>query len=347
MVASPTRIPGILRGRAAGRVLLAGALGLVLAGPAAAGAAAAGPEAPAGPIQISLAARVQATRPDVSLGEVAAVGGSDPAAVARVAALRLGALPGDGSPVRLDRGALQRWIRARTGLDGAAIVWSGAAVTEVRLSIREIGAEALVEAAVAAVRDAAARRGLRPEIRVARAPRPARVPAGDAVLSARPIGPEALKARRVVVWVEVSANGKVARAVPVSLDVSTFGPGYVAARQLAAGQALDATALAVREVEWTGRDVLPVRETALGELRLLRPMGDGDVLTRSHAEPLPLVRRGARATLRQTLGHIALESAVEVLEDGRGGQPVRVRVATSSAPILARVTGPDRVEVVP
>lgn len=348
MAPGSTLVGGIRRRDAAARARQVATVALALVGTAAAAEVRpAGPEAQRRPIRVALAARVEAKRPEVTLGDVAEVSGADRAAVARLAGLRLGALPGDGSPIRLERSVLERWIRARTGIAGAAIGWEGAPASDVRLSFTEVSGEVLAEQAAAAVREAAARQGVRPEITIGRVPRAVRIPAGALTMRARRLGAEALRARRVAVWIDLSVDGRFARAVPVSLDVSSFGPAYVATRRLAAGQVLDGAVLAVRDVDWTGRDVLPARETAPDGFRLLRPMAEGDVLTRTHAEPVPLVKRGARATLRQSRGRIELESAVEVLEDGRRGQPVRVRAAISSAPIVARVIGPDRVEVGP
>jgi flagella basal body P-ring formation protein FlgA len=44
-------------------------------------------------------------------------------------------------------------------------------------------------------------------------------------------------------------------------------------------------------------------------------------------------------------GGIRMEGRVEVLEDGRIGQSVHVRLPGATEAILARVTGPGRVEV--
>lgn len=59
----------------------------------------------------------------------------------------------------------------------------------------------------------------------------------------------------------------------------------------------------------------------------------------------PAVARGNLASLRSVSGAIALESRVEVLDDGVVGQDVHVRLPGANEAILARVTAPGRVEV--
>ena len=59
----------------------------------------------------------------------------------------------------------------------------------------------------------------------------------------------------------------------------------------------------------------------------------------------PAVVRGNLASLRSVSGAIALESRVEVLDDGVVGQDVRVRMPGANEAIVARVTAPGRVEV--
>lgn len=77
------------------------------------------------------------------------------------------------------------------------------------------------------------------------------------------------------------------------------------------------------------------------ELTLL---GTADT-TRTSGGPAPRLERGRWATLRAHEGLVTLERKVEVLEDGLEGQAVRVRAAGSRQVMLARITGPDTVEV--
>ncbi len=60
----------------------------------------------------------------------------------------------------------------------------------------------------------------------------------------------------------------------------------------------------------------------------------------------PAVARGAFAAMAAHSGGVAVETRVEVLQDGEPGQQVRVRMATASTSILARVLASGRVEAI-
>ncbi len=57
------------------------------------------------------------------------------------------------------------------------------------------------------------------------------------------------------------------------------------------------------------------------------------------------VVRGEWATLRTSCGVVSLERRVQVLQDGRPGQAVRVKVSGATMSILAQVTGAHAVEI--
>jgi flagellar basal body P-ring formation protein FlgA len=63
-------------------------------------------------------------------------------------------------------------------------------------------------------------------------------------------------------------------------------------------------------------------------------------------EPLAVVR-GDWARLRSSEGAITLESRVEVLQDGRPGQRIRVRQQGASTALFARVLAPGQLELAP
>lgn len=58
-----------------------------------------------------------------------------------------------------------------------------------------------------------------------------------------------------------------------------------------------------------------------------------------------LVQRGQWASLRSGSGAVSLEARVEVLQDGRLGDSVRVRQPGAAAGVIARVTGPAQLEL--
>jgi flagellar basal body P-ring formation protein FlgA len=171
------------------------------------------------------------------------------------------------------------------------------------------------------------------------------IPAGRLEFRARPPSQADLLAKRLSLWVEIWVDEHLVRTVPVGFELSAFGPAYVAGRSQSAGEILEPSNLEVREVEWSGRDLLPVESSTRQALRLRRPLEAGAVLTRAHVEPAPALTQGAWATLHVRQGLVDLEGRVEVLQDGRTGQMVRVKLPGASASILARVTGPESVEV--
>jgi flagella basal body P-ring formation protein FlgA len=198
-----------------------------------------------------------------------------------------------------------------------------------------------------ALRALLARDGARVEVDVARAPRDVVVPRGAVELKVRPLSQGAVPAKRQAVWVDIWVGGRFVRTVTVDAEVSVFRPALVASAEQRPGEVLERSRLSVREVEVSGRRAPPVDPASPEPLRVRRPLPAGATVTRADVEPAPLVTRGHLATLRGGGGLVRLETRVEVLEDGRPGQLVRVKVPNSTGPVLARVTGLGTVEVQP
>jgi flagella basal body P-ring formation protein FlgA len=298
------------------------------------------------PVRIELRPSVKVKRARVTLGEVATLTTLDLSTLQRLDALPIGLVPRSGQAVRLERARLSRWIRAHTRLDAGQIDWAGPEVTEVRLETCDVSGEAIASRAEESLREVVSRNGLRAELKLVNAPGQQKVPAGRVELQARPPSRAELLARSVSVWIDVRVDGRTVRALPVDFELTVYGPGYVAARSQLAGQPLAPDSLEVREVEWTGRDLLPVEVGPGQPLRLRRPVEAGAVLTRGHVERAPVVTEGGMATLHAHQGLVELESRVEVLQDGQPGETVRVKLPSASTSILARVAGPGDVEVV-
>jgi len=79
--------------------------------------------------------------------------------------------------------------------------------------------------------------------------------------------------------------------------------------------------------------------------QLRRTLKAGDVLTDASVEPAAAVVRGNWARMQTHSGDVLIENRVEVLQDGRAGQLVRVRVPSSREEVIARVTGPGELEL--
>jgi flagella basal body P-ring formation protein FlgA len=342
-----SRAPRFVGPSAARAIAVAATLLVGTAAPSAEPGRLARPDGSSGraPIRIELRARVEVERGLVLLGDVAHLSGSDGAGLRDLQALPLGRAPGAGRPLRLERDDLMRWIRARTGIDPARVEWSGAEASELRLAVHRLAWDVIAERAVASVREALSGRGLRAEIHSSGEARDIDVPAGPVELNARPVPQEAALARRLTVWVDVVVAGRFVRTVPVALQLSVFGPAYVAKEGSPPGSRVVPSNLEEREVEWSGRASPPVGDTSVASLRLRRPLAAGEPLTRAQVETAPLVSRGEWATLHATQGLVHVESRVEVLQDGFSGQTVRVRLPRASGVFAARVTGTGTVEV--
>jgi flagellar basal body P-ring formation protein FlgA len=89
-------------------------------------------------------------------------------------------------------------------------------------------------------------------------------------------------------------------------------------------------------VETLGREAFRTR-------RALQP---GELVKARDVEGLPAVLRGQWASLRSGAGAVTLEARVEVLQDGRPGDRVRVRQPGATAAVVAKVIAPGQLEVV-
>lgn len=323
-------------------------------------------------LRIELRPAVEAPHADVTLGEVANMTSRSLPLLQQLMALPIGQLPRNGDAVQLDRQAVRQWVRVRFGLAPEQMAWSGPALATVRLAMTRVTGDQLAEVARTRLVAGLQASGLRAEVAAVQVPRDVMVPGGQVTLSPRSAPPVLASAwasqrgdtappRRQTVWVDLWVDGRFARAVAVAFEVDLYGPGYVAVRDLAAGQTVavgrtDSDALALRDVNWSAGATRPVpaargamEETgskAEGQaMRLRHPMNAGQTLTRADVEPQPSVVRGNFATLRTQQGAIALESRVEVLQDAALGQAVRVKLPSASTSIVARVTGAGNVEV--
>lgn len=335
-------------GRAAFAAAALGAAAILLASPAHGDGRLAARPAAAAPVAIEVKGEVEVRGSTVALGEVATIVAPSAEAHGRLAALPLGAAPEPGGTVVLERARLERWVRARAGRDAGAVAWAGPAETRVRRAARELSGEELVRFAAAALEDAAGREGARAEVHVREVPRSIAVPVGALRVTARPVAAGSLLSRHVLVSLELRVDERPVRTIGIGVEVEVRGPAYVAAGPLPPrAAATEPGAFAVEEVRWTGLAAVPVARGGLAGLRLRRRIEAGTALTRADVEPAPVVSRGSWASLQARRGLVELEARVEVLDDGRPGDLVRVQSSSSSRAFLARVTGAGTVEAQP
>lgn len=310
-------------------------------------------------VSIELRPLVRVERASVRLGDIAFLTSRDLPTLRRLMALPIGTAPRAGSPVTLDRDTVVRWVEARSGLqfaDGApGIRWGGASETSIETAAQEVPGEAVVEAARSVLLGWLSQRSVRAEVQPVSSARDLILPAGVPVLRVRPLASQSQPSRRMLVWVDAWVDDRFVRTTAVTFEVNAWAPLPVATESMRSGSQVDAVLLRgateSREVDLTnirhGTPVSSGAELDAGRQRLRRPLKSGEVLTNAHLEPAPAVVRGNWAHLQAGSGAVSVESRVEVLQDGRTGQLVRVKVPGSSGEVMARVTGPGQVEVQP
>lgn len=319
-------------------------------------------------ISIELRPQVKVEQGHVRLGDVAFLTARDLPTLRRLMALPLGPAPRPGSPAILDRETIVRWVEARSGMqtvDSAlrvqrpAILWSGATETEIESASQQLPGETVVNAARLALLNWLSQRSVRAEVEPVSTARDISLPPGTPTLRVRPLTGQVQPTRRMLVWVDAWVDDRFVRTTAVTFEVGAWAPLAVATAGVERGANVDPIVLRgateAREVDLTTlRQGTPIAADARsgngladGGQRLRRPLRPGEVLTSAHLEARPAVTRGNTAHLLARSGDVSVESRVEVLQDGREGQLVRVKVPGSSGEVLARVTGPGQVEVQP
>lgn len=251
----------------------------------------------------------EVSRETVKLGDVARLNSPDLALMRSLVDLPVGRAPAAGQAAVVQRDVLEAWVRRR--LPGEqSLEWRGAEQSRVSRLSRELQPDEIGKAAVQALRSWLADRGIEGEVQVRHAIRAVPVPAGEIRLQVRSLE-HAQLGPRMLVWVDAWAGGNYIRSVPVSLAVAwTEPPLSSALHSPSAGSVGRGTgASAISEQPW--------------------------------------VLRGEWASLRTIAGAVLLESRVEVLQDGRRGQKVRVRQPGAAALVFAKVVAPGELELAP
>jgi flagella basal body P-ring formation protein FlgA len=178
------------------------------------------------------------------------------------------------------------------------------------------------------------------------------LPAGHLQFRARALPENIAPTKHMLMWVDVMADGRFVRAVPVSFEVSVFVTGWAVKQAVMTGSRIAIGAVEPREVDVTaadfGGDVVRRQEDTFsspGEVVLLRAdLRPGEVLTWKNAVPAPMVARGEPAMLRMHNEAIEVESRVLVLQDGFLGQTVKVKASGAKGAVAATVIGSGMVE---
>ena len=263
--------------------------------------------------QVELRALTTVDTDAVVLGQVAYIRSTDLELVRSLVNLRIGPAPRFGASASVSRQALDRWIRRQTGTEAASLAWTGEAerITVVRAS-QQVEGQRIADVALKALRDRLAAEGRPAQVDLRSAPASVAVEPGDLRLQVRDVAATQLRPH-LLVWVDIAVDGRRVRAIPVPLAI-----------------------------EAADLPMPPRSEVRVRSDDTLRAAGPHAPVRRALA-----VQRGESAALRETSGAIALESRVEVLQDGAIGDRVRVRATHWTGLMLARVVGPGLLEIAP
>jgi flagella basal body P-ring formation protein FlgA len=297
------------------------------------------------PVQIALRPQVRLAGDSVTLGDVATVSSTDLRAVRTLVDLRVGRAPAPGDSAILYRAALAGWVPHRTGLAASTLQWSGPQAAQVIAAAQRVGGDEIAAAAESALRDWLATQSGRSEVELLDAPRDVAAPDGPLRLQPRSLAHMGLHTR-MLVWVEIWAGERFVRVVPVAFRVSAWRELATAARPISAGMPLGAGAVELQEVDVAARGT-GLAGVGTPGLRSRHALQVGALLRVRDVEAMPAVQRGHWASLFSGQGMVRSEARVEVLQDGRLGQSVRVRQPGAASAVTARVTAPGQLEIEP
>jgi flagellar basal body P-ring formation protein FlgA len=280
----------------------------------------------------------------VTLRDVVSVAQDDDGVAERLLGLDLGPAPRVGQLAHLQRSQLADWLRMFRPAAALQVQWSGSTTVDVERASQMVSAQALDASARSALDAWLAKRSDSHTIEPAAPIAAVAVPQGRVSLSVRPLSNIAKPSARATVWIDISVDARFQRAVNVDYRVQAYRAGWVAAQELERGQDVDTTRLTQANVD-VAQLPAPLWSDSPERARMRRAVHRGAPLTTLDAEARPFVVRGERVQVFSHVGELSIEAQAEALQDGREGQDVLVRIASSRAPVNARVLKPGLVEI--
>lgn len=159
-------------------------------------------------------------------------------------------------------------------------------------------------------------------------------------LSSRPFrGP-------AVTRLDVIVDGQVERTMAITVDCRLYQDVVVTNRVMRRGELLTDDALEIEE-----RDVTSLKHgvfdriEALETMQAARPIGAGDVITRRHAEPIPVIHRGDQIVMQVVSSNMAVEAVGVAMQDGGVGEQIRVKNNDSGKVVRGQILEAGLVQV--
>jgi flagella basal body P-ring formation protein FlgA len=314
------------------------------------GAARAG-EPEAGPVAVTLRASAAVTESPVCVRHVASLSGGTVALRDRIGNLDLADRPKPGKPLSLLRELVAYRIQV-AGIERDRFRVQGADVVRVTPGSMSFTEDDYFQAA----RDALLERLALPaeDVIVSQAvasspPQMTLSPRDEARLQA--ILPEPVNVPgRLRIDVALVINGQRAELVPLVVDVKLYQSVALAARAIPSGDVLseDNVRFERRAVE-AANSCLTQKDVKAGQ-KARRTLPAGQVIPQSAVDPVTpdnpiLVRQRELVKVVARVGALRVTALAEAEQDGRAGDPVRVRNVDSKKELTGRVAGRGVVEV--
>jgi len=295
-------------------------------------------------VRLAMRAHASVDGERVTLRDVVTVARDDDGVAERVLGIDLGPAPRVGQLAHLQRSQLADWVRMFRPAAALQVQWSGPPTVDLERASQTVPAQALDDAARSALDAWLAKRSDSHAIEPAAPIAAVAVPQGRVSLAVRSLSNIAKPSARATVWIDISVDARFQRAVNVDYRVQAYRAGWVAAEELERGQDVDMTRLTQANVD-VAQLAAPLWSDSPDRARMRRAVHRGVPLTTLDAEARPCVVRGERVQVFSHVGELSIEAQAEALQDGREGQDVLVRIASSRAPVNARVLKPGLVEI--
>jgi flagellar basal body P-ring formation protein FlgA len=313
------------------------ALALTLLLPAAGGAA-------VGKIGVDLSKKAAVVGPQITLGEIADVTGSNSAVVDRVRGLQLGRAAPAGLEVKVVLGYVKIALR-REGYSLGDFTFTGANASVVKTQSRVFDPAGLLPQ----IKSFIVRQTREPpenvEVRMEGAPQTLLLPAGDLKADFRPSF-SGLYQGTVFLTAELSVDGHFIKPLPLRVQVDIVHPAVVAVRRIEKGEEFTAGNIAVEKVSASKitRGCFAKLEYVAGRRAadLVLPQ---TVIQVSDIYDPPVIRHGQIVQAVVEKGNVELSVEARAIEDGKAGDMIQVENTASHKILKGKVLDENTVLV--